>query len=563
LNVNSAALLLDGKTVSLAVSPDMQAATDYGCIVHGVKDKAGNMMAAPDTIGFAGVSTPDITDPVIVDRTPQSGASNVGIGQSVVVTFSEGMDYNSVEQAFSWTGPGGNVAFGVHTDNSNVFLFTPDAALQYGSQYNVGFAALTARDWNLNYLAASSWSFTTTSTPDNTPPTVVSTSPAEGELKVPLDKTIQITFSEPIDPNSMQGGSVLMTPESGNGIVTWSNSGKTMNYQPDSLLLPDTTYSLLIIEGAVSDFAGNHLASSYPFAFSTGPSLPGGRFSGTIAGDPNSNYASDPSGAIVAAFTSNPFQYQGSGPPPIGGSAVVGPGGSYSVMHLEDGYYFPFSIMDSNDDGQFIPDYGDAVGTYGVVFTPPPGPMEPDSILIAGGNPLTGIDFALFDPEVISGRAIYIGTTFSYNYYNYNYFVGAFDTVGFDTTGGLPQPDYGTSGNMGWDDEYQISSLEVGLSDGTYFIGAFLDINGDSIYDPAVDPAGFYEVGGSMEPVTVQNGSDAMNIDIEMDDPGSGPAPPLRGGRSWIVNNRVTDKRQLMLRRLSQAISAAMEKRGR
>ena len=44
-------------------------------------------------------------------------------------------------------------------------------------------------------------------------------------------------------------------------------------------------------------------------------------------------------------------------------------------------------------------------------------------------------------------------------------------------------------------------------------------MNRNSTYDPAVDPAGFYMDGGSLATVTIANGSDVFDVDIEILDP--------------------------------------------
>jgi hypothetical protein len=43
------------------------------------------------------------------------------------------------------------------------------------------------------------------------------------------------------------------------------------NFTPDAPLAPDTTYVVELPAGGISDAAGNPLASSHRFRFSTGP----------------------------------------------------------------------------------------------------------------------------------------------------------------------------------------------------------------------------------------------------------------------------------------------------
>ncbi|MCK4351243.1 MAG: Ig-like domain-containing protein, partial [Candidatus Krumholzibacteria bacterium] len=359
LYVESSVLQADGESVLLSTYPPMIEGGTYHLIADNVKDLNGNAMTGPDTLDFVGVSTPDETPPEIVDRSPYPGETGIGISQSVMVTFSEPMSWSSVQTAFSWTGPGDiDVPFEMGDVEPHIFSFTPQSPLEYNTTYSVAFAANTTMDYSGNYLDAASWSFTTTNTPDTAPPTVVSTTPDDGAINVALDVILLIEFSEPIDPYSMEEGGIIMTPEPGDGIVTWTNGGSTLNFDPDDPLLDDTSYSLLIVEGAVRDYAGNPLSGNYSVIFTTGASLPTGGYSGTISGDPNSTAAANPEGALSIAFMVNMFTYEGDeGPPPIGGFDEVISDGSYEIGNLEDGTYWPGAMMDTDGNGEINPEY--------------------------------------------------------------------------------------------------------------------------------------------------------------------------------------------------------------
>lgn len=562
LYVESAILQSDGESVMLSVYP-MMVVANYHLIADNIEDLSGNAMTGPDTLDFIGVSTPDETPPEIIDRTPLPGATGVGIGQAVTVTFSEPMDYGSVASAFSWKGPGDvDVSYYMYTTEPHIYVFSPEYPLDNNTTYTVAFAASTARDYAGNYLAATSWSYTTTNVVDVTPPMVVSTSPADEATNVSVYTALQIEFSEAIDPNSLGEGSILMTPEPGDGIVTWINGGTTLNFEPNDPLLDDTAYTLIIIEGAVRDLAGNPLSGNYQMTFTTGSSLPIGGYSGTIAGDPNSTAAADPEGALSIAFMVNMIGWEGEGPPPIGGFDEVASNGSYSIEHLEDGTYWPGVMMDTDGNGEIDPDYGDAIGMYGVDFATLEGEPEPDSLEIAGGATHTGIDFGIYDPIAIWGRVEYGGTLYTGDLYAYNYVVALFDTNTFDPMN--LEPDYYTvPRNIVYDDEFRFHEFQDGLVDGTYYIGAFMDINYNGDYDPATDPAGFLGVGYEMTPVTVENGEDSGDgIVVILQD----PEPTTQSSAQTVSWIRVSDSKSQVdprLRALLENLRRALEERQR
>ena len=563
LYVDSSVLQVDGESVMLSVSPMIVGGT-YHLIADNIEDTSGNAMTVPDTLNIVGVSTPDLTPPEIINRTPYPGETGVGIGQSVAVTFSEPMEWGSVIAAFSWKAPGDvDVSFDMMNIEPHIFSFSPEYPLENNTTYTVAFAASTAQDYSGNYLDAVSWSYTTTNVTDTTPPTVVSTSPADGATGVPVDAVLEIEFSEAIDPNSMEEGGIFMTPEPGDGIVTWTDGGTTLNFDPTDPLLDDTAYSLIIMDGAVTDLAGNPLSGNYSMIFTTGSSLPTGGYSGTIAGDPNSTAAANPEGAMSIAFMINMITHEGDeGQPPIGGIDNVASDGTYNIENLEDGTYWPGCMMDTDGNGEINPDLGDAIGMYGIDFATLEGEPEPDSVIIAGGGTLTDIDFGIYDPIAIWGRVEYGGTTYSADLHMYNFYVGLFDTTAFDP--GSLNPDYGTDGqSIVYDDEFIVHEFNDGLVDGTYYIGAYLDVNYNYDYDPATDPAGFYEVGGEMAYVTVENGEDSGDgIVVVLEDPEITASLNMRAV-SWTKVSAAESRMNPRLSALIENLRRALEERQR
>ncbi len=505
--VATAVLESDGLTASITTWQPMQD-LPYEFSVTGVEDLSGNKISTPVTASFSGSNAADTTPPHIVLRTPAPGATNVGIGESVVVQFNELMDRSSVEGAFSWSWSSGLVFWHMQEEGDNRYTFISEAALLRNTVYTISVQN-SARDVVGNALSGNvNWTFTTTGAVDNTPPTLVSSTPANGGVNVPVSTNLSLTFSEAIE-QSVSLENVFVTPDLGRGVASWSNGGRTVTFDPDVDLMDNTAYNLVIVPGGVRDLAGNGNVGTIQISWSTGSSLPTGRFSGTISGDPGTP-AANPAGALVIAADNNPF---GSNDDfGIAGSGVVGANGTYSVTHLPDGWYFPVSALDSNGDGNIDPDRGDAIGAYGVVLGVD---NEPDSVQVAGGGSVTGINFALFDAMVISGTLSYDGTMMEV----YPLYVGVFDTTGFDI-GNLPEPHFGTQSTWPFQREYWINEFDTGLSPGTYYVGAFIDVNFNGSFDNGIDPGGFHG-GAQPAPITLGPGEDALHVDILMQDTGA------------------------------------------
>jgi hypothetical protein len=225
----------------------------------------------------------------------------------------------------------------------------------------------------------------------------------------------------------------------------------------------------------------------------------------------------------------------------IGATGVAATNGDYTVANLPDGTWWPLAAMDSNGDGEIDPEKGDAIGLYGVDF--PFG--EPDTV-VTSGTIVTGIDFTLFDPMAISGVVSYTGS--AYPGCCYTIFVGVFDTTGFDI-GGILEPDYGTEVFWPGDPGYAVDQFEYGLMPGTYYVGAFLDGNFNGDLD-ASDPAAFYG-GMTPTPLSVANGTDALDVDITLTD------PPTFTAERWRQPKAVTRPKAAVFHRIAEVLSRA------
>ena len=504
LRVASASLSSDSRTVSLTTEGSM-AAAPYELTVTGVADVSSNEIATPVVTAFTGTMDPDVTAPEIVFRSPNPGATGVGIGAPVTMQFSEPLNWSSFTGGVTWevTGSGATVFFDVQYDGGAGYALSQLAPLANGTQYTVTLSGV--EDLFGNIMTTTSWSFTTTNVADTTPPTLVSSVPANQATSVSVNANLSLTFSEAINQMELL---IQLNPDPGDGEVTWSTNGRTLTFDPDLPLLDDQQYNLTILPGGVTDLAGNGIVNPVTIRFTTGSALATGSFAGTLTGDPGSNYASDPTGALVAAATAFPFG--GNDDFDILGTDVVATNNTYDILNLPDDVYYPIAVMNTNGDNELDPSSGDAIGAFGVNFDT--GDFSPDSITIAGGNHAAGVNFPLFDPSAIAGTVSYAG---SYAGGSYEIFVGVFDINGFNPTN---PPDYGTTAFWPSYLEWRFNTLDDLLVDGDYYVGAFLDVNGNQQYDSGSDPAGFY--GGIVSPTAIHlaNGSDAVEIVIALED---------------------------------------------
>lgn len=525
LLIFGAALQSDQRTVTLTT--DTMGDVGYDMSVANVRDASGNAIGTPVARSFTGSSDPDVTAPELVYRSPGPNATNVPVGTQILLTFSESVTFASFVGGFTISDGGGSLPYLPDSADNGIHIVVQlQSLLDLGTQYTITMTGI--QDANANTMPDVTWSFTTTNTADTTPPTVVSSSPANGAVNVDVNTSLSITFSEPV--NQVEFG-MSSYPGLNDGTIVWSNGGKTLTFTPFVPLAANQQYTIAAVPGAIKDLSGNGNTSVVQIRFSTGAALATGSFAGSIAGDPNSDFAQDPSGARIFAVTE---LFEDFDALEIAGSTTVAGNDSYDLLNLADGDFYAISIMNTNNDGRLNPLYGDAIGAFGVDFSV--FDTEADSVSIAGGNRVTDVDFPLFDPSAIAGTISYNG---AYADGEHMIGVGLFVAATFDP---MNSPDYGIEAFWPFSPEWLFLNLEHGFADDTYYVGAFLDGNDNLVYDPGTDPIGIF--GGMATPtaIDVLDGSDQTDIVITLFDPPAlvagtsvqWPTHPKRQLPSWV-----------------------------
>jgi hypothetical protein len=148
-------------------------------------------------------------------------------------------------------------------------VLTPTSALSANTLYTVtikgglgGVADLAGNVMLLDYV----WSWTTAATADTTPPTVTLVAPANGDINVPVNTTVRATFSEAMDPLTLNTTS--FTVQGVTGAVVASGGNTVATFVPSAPLANNTTYTATV-STAATDLAGNPLAVNKVWSFTT------------------------------------------------------------------------------------------------------------------------------------------------------------------------------------------------------------------------------------------------------------------------------------------------------
>ena len=238
----------------LTITPSvLVSGMNYSLILHTgcVTDLAGNSLAMYVSKFTTFVN--DTVPPTVKSVDPVSNATGVGLNKTITVTFSEpvkvGNGYIELKNS-----NGTAVPF-TKSVKGGVLTITP-SVLVSGMNYSLILHTGCVTDLAGNSLAMYVSKFTTFVN-DTVPPTVKSVDPASNATGVALNKTITVTFSEPV---KVGNGYIELKNSNGTAVpFTKSVKGSVLTITP-SVLVSGMNYSLILHTGCVTDLAGNSLA---------------------------------------------------------------------------------------------------------------------------------------------------------------------------------------------------------------------------------------------------------------------------------------------------------------
>jgi Ice-binding-like/Bacterial Ig-like domain len=256
-------------------------------ITTGAMSAGGDALAANFVWTFKTGATTNSSAPTIISTNPANGAPAVPINQKVAAIFSAAMNAATINgTTFTVTGPGATLVAGTvtYSAGSNTAVFAPTTNLAPSTTFT---ATVTngAQDLAGNALGPGAvpnpWTFTTGAATNSTAPTITLTNPANVATGVPLNATVNATFSEAMDPTTLTSATFTLTEPPGatsvTGTVTYATASNIATFTPASPLAANTQYTATVTNGA-KDLFGNALASGAvpnPWSFTTGPPFTG------------------------------------------------------------------------------------------------------------------------------------------------------------------------------------------------------------------------------------------------------------------------------------------------
>lgn len=245
------------------------------------------------TTSYSFVSKPvntTITDPTIAtisSTTPQTAATAVSVATGIALSFSKAMDPTTLNttniqlQKISDNSSVDLTFQGVSNGNQTVTFTQTSGTLSGLTEYAIVINPSGIKDYNGNAMGSSSTqqtaSFTTVDS-DIIAPTISSVNPSLNATNQSKTPTINISFSEPMNPATLTTSNITLKTMAGTAIagttITISNNDQTATLNLNGAqLLDNTTYQLVLNQINLTDVAGNALGMNTAYvatSFTTG-----------------------------------------------------------------------------------------------------------------------------------------------------------------------------------------------------------------------------------------------------------------------------------------------------
>ena len=258
----------DLTTVFLTPTAPLTASHEFEMCSYYITDLSGNAQQSFCVSGFYTGTGTDTTGPVVQQVNPPSGSTGVGINAPVHILFNEPIDGASLGGVTLKQGSSVIPTTTTLYDGDKGIELLPLVPLAPNTVYTINVTGVLDITGNAQ-STFSPVSFTTGTGTDLVAPTILSTNPTNGTTSVPDNTTIQVVFSEAMDPATFDPNNSFVLETSSSTVVpatiSFSPDYKTVTLTPTSTLTGGgaTYYMYIGYFAYVYDIGGNRFGSTY------------------------------------------------------------------------------------------------------------------------------------------------------------------------------------------------------------------------------------------------------------------------------------------------------------
>ena len=324
--------LANGASLTFVPSAALTASTVYNVSVGGFKDAEGNTVTTFTSSFITGTVAFGTGSFTVSATTPVSGATGVSVTSPVTFTMTNLINPASANSSTIsvYDSVAGAYVAGSVSVSGNAVTFTP--LTQYPANTLMYMGVFSLADEAGNVDTQYWYTFTTTNTVDNTPPTMTIT-PSNGSTNLGLYTQAVLTFSKSINPATinattvnMLNGDVPLNPS-----ISISHDNRTVVLSVGQL--PAGATLTVTASHLITDLSGNALAdttsqfTTTPAVLSSAPSV--------VSMRPGNGATNVPTSTVITLFTSAPMNagtiagafFVSQNGVPVAGSTTVGSNG--------------------------------------------------------------------------------------------------------------------------------------------------------------------------------------------------------------------------------------------
>ena len=225
--------------------------------------------------------------PHSVGTLPENKQENVPVNQSILITFNQPMEPQSVISAlYIYPEIAGDIYW---AESGLIMMLKPHDNLEFDTTYTFIIEPWAMSEAGIRLEEGFVFSFTTKESAEI--PRVLETSPVDGQTEASPGQPIEITFDMAMDPASFSAGAVVSLFPPIEYDIYWKEGNTIAVLQPLEPMETDTTYTVMLdAEGRSAD--GIALGKDFSFEFTTGFS-PTPHVMGTMPLDGQENITSD------------------------------------------------------------------------------------------------------------------------------------------------------------------------------------------------------------------------------------------------------------------------------
>src|SRR3989454_725298 len=232
-----------GVTATFTPAATLSPLTTYTATIStGTKELAGNALSTDMSWSFTTGVIPDTTAPTASATVPAFFSNDTATTEIYTLSLHDALPISTINTSTFTLKQGTTPVAGTVSYSGVTATFTPAATLAPLTTYKIGRTTCRER-LDISALAVSlKRNFTTGVTPDTTAPILSAIGPANADTNVPLNETITVAFSEPMDPSTINTTTFTLTQGTTPvaGTVTYTNG--TAIFTPADTLAPLTTY---------------------------------------------------------------------------------------------------------------------------------------------------------------------------------------------------------------------------------------------------------------------------------------------------------------------------------